>query len=82
MKLLGRLLKFAAVLSSFSLMGCIVYDRAGGNLLGGFGRGAKPHNESLGVPGSDVKAPHASDDGSKPVLLPGSKSFPQGFQTF
>jgi hypothetical protein len=82
MKLIGQLLKFAAVLSSFSLMGCIVYDHAGGDLLGGFGRRAKPDHESLGLPGSDAKMSQDPDDDRKPVLLPGSKSFPQGFQTF
>jgi hypothetical protein len=73
MKLLGRLLKFAAVICSFSLMGCYVYDRAGGNLLGGFGRGAKPDNEPLSMPDSDVKMPPVPDGDSEPVLLPRSK---------
>ena len=72
----------AAVLCSFSLMGCYVHDRSGGNLLGGFGRGTTPGHEPANMPDSDAKMPQASDDDHEPVLLPGSKSFPVGFQTF
>jgi hypothetical protein len=69
MKFFEQLLKLAAVLCSFSLMGCYVYNRSGGNL-------------SKSALESNVKTAEVSSDESKPVLLPGSKSFPVGFQEY
>jgi hypothetical protein len=75
-------LKIGVVVCSFSLMGCYVYDRAGGNLLRKSFQGATSDNPPAYMSGSDSKSSQVLDDDREPVLLPGSKSFPTGFQTF
>jgi hypothetical protein len=75
-----RVLKIAAVVSSVTLMGLYVYDRAGGNLIQRFYSGVAAENERPLMSSSKLKQIfkavelNQQQQTASPKLLPGSKS--------